>query len=384
MSVLFREFTPGPGLVSNPTKPGAWWQRPSKRAHFAHSAVWACTRLRADVVSMLPVDLYRRSAAGPVEIPKPAVLVNPGGEQVDMLEWMYSTQSDLDTVGNAFGRIVEKTTQGLPKRIDLVPRDSVRVTAHKGEVTYFFSGKKVEPDMVWHERQYTASGTVVGLSPIAYASLTLQQHQSAQEFAAAWFGGGLIPSAHLKYGEAKVPAQESEAIKQRFMVAIENGEPFVTGKDWEYNAIDAAAAQASFIESMRFTDIEIGRFFGVPGDLFDAAVEGSSVTYANITQRNLQFLVMNLSAPIKRRENALTRMVPRPQYVKLNTKALLRMDPQTTSTMLGQQVKDRMIAPSEARARLEELPPLTSEQIAEFKELFPAQYPDKPSPIQQG
>lgn len=43
-----------------------------------HSAVWACLRLRADLVSTMPVDVYRRVNGIQVEVAKPPVLVTPG------------------------------------------------------------------------------------------------------------------------------------------------------------------------------------------------------------------------------------------------------------------------------------------------------------------
>jgi hypothetical protein len=57
--------------------------------------------------------------------------------------------------------------------------------------------------------------------------------------------------------------------------------------------------------------------------------------------------------------------------VKLNSDALLRMDPETRAKMLGQEIKDRMLAPSEARA-LQNRQPYTDEQLAEFDRLFGA------------
>jgi hypothetical protein len=65
-----------------------------------HSAVWACLRLRADLVSTMPLDVYRRVNGMQVEMPKPPILVQPGGERVDMCEWLYSSQVDLDRAGN--------------------------------------------------------------------------------------------------------------------------------------------------------------------------------------------------------------------------------------------------------------------------------------------
>jgi HK97 family phage portal protein len=346
----------------------------TKKGALAHSAAWACIALRGNLISTLPIDTFRKVPWGQIEVPKPPVLVTPGGEKVEIVEWMYSTQTELDTVGNAFGRITELDGMGLPRRIDLLAREDVSVTSHNGVITYRINGKVVDdPSTIWHEKQYTSAGMAVGLSPLAYAAMDMQAHAAAQEFAAAWFGGGLVPLSHLKYGEAAVPPDQAEAIKLRHKLAIENGDPLVTGKDWEYKPIDVASAQANFITAMQFSDTQICRYFGVPGDLIDANVSGSSITYANITQRNLQFLVMNLGSAIKRREVGLSRLLAQPRFVKLNSEALLRMDPETVSRMLGQQIRDRLVAPSEARELMNRAP-FTPEQLAEFKELFPAQY----------
>jgi phage portal protein BeeE len=125
---------------------------------------------------------------------------------------------------------------------------------------------------------------------------------------------------------------------------------------------------------------DIARFFGVPGDLIDAAVSGSSVTYANISQRNLQFLIMNLGPAVGRREDTFSRkLVSGPRYVKLNTDALLRMDPAARAQMFKTQIDSRTLAPSEARA-LEDRPPFTEDQLAEFDRLFGSRSVPTPPP----
>jgi len=108
---------------------------------------------------------------------------------------------------------------------------------------------------------------------------------------------------------------------------------------------------------------DVSRFFGVPADLIDAAIAGGpNITYANITQRNLQFLVMHLGPAVVRRENALSQLLPRPRFVKLNSDALLRMDPLTRAQMIQTQIQSRVLAPNEARA-LDNRKPFTPEQI---------------------
>lgn len=334
-----------------------------------HSAVWACLRLRANLISTMPVDLYRKVDGIQVEVPKPPVLVTPGGDEVEMPEWMYSSQFDLDRAGNGVGLITAKDGLGFPARIELVPIGDVAVRMRKGKKTYRIGGKIYQPEEVWHEKQYTVAGLPVGLSPVAYAAWSISEYLSIQQFALDWFSGGAIPNAHLKNTAKQLTPDQADGAKQRFKAAVMNRDLFVTGNDWDYEMIQAEHAGADWIAAKQASIGDIARYFDCPSDLIDAAVSGSSVTYANMTQRNLQFLVMSLGPAVKRREDALSRLTSRPRFVKLNTNALLRMDPQTQATVLKTQIDGRMIAPSEARALYDRMP-FTEEQLAEFDRLF--------------
>ncbi|OPC81818.1 phage portal protein [Embleya scabrispora] len=334
-----------------------------------HSAIWSCLRLRANLVSTMPVDVYRRVGGLKVEVPTPPVLVTPGGDRVGIQEWLYATQFDLDRAGNCFGLITARDGLGLPARIDLVSLADVSVLHRADGITYRIGGTVYQPDEVWHERQYTVAGLPVGLSPVAYASWSIGEYLSIQQFALDWFGGGAIPSAHLRNTAKTITADQADETKRRFKSATQNRDLFVTGNDWEYKPIQAEASAAGWVDAKRFGIGDIARFFDVPGDLIDAGVSGSSMTYANISQRNLQFLIMNLGPAIFRREDALSRLTSRPRFVKLNSDALLRMDPAARAQAIRTQIEARVLAPSEARA-LEDRQPFTDAQLAEFDRLF--------------
>jgi HK97 family phage portal protein len=352
-----------------------------------HSAVWGALRLRADLVSMMPIDVYRKVQGLQVEVPKPPVLVNPGGQEVGIKEWMYSTEFDLDRAGNCFGIITERTGvigpdgRGLPGRIDLVELGDVTVRANGSQIKKFkICGREYDPWDVWHEKQYTVAGFPLGLSPVAYAAWTIEESLNAQQFARDWFAAGVVPSGTLKNTNKTIDKKAAREAKEAFRAAVSNGDVFVHGADWEYKPIQAVAQQAQFIEARQFGMGDIARFFGVPGDLIDAAVSGSSVTYANISQRNLQFLIMNLGPAVGRREDTFSRkLVSGPRYVKLNTDALLRMDPAARAQMFKTQIDSRTLAPSEARA-LEDRPPFTEDQLAEFDRLFGSRSVPTPPP----
>ncbi|MGW3724152.1 phage portal protein [Streptomyces sp. NPDC000851] len=358
-------------------------ERRSARVHVTNdtalrnSAVWACLRLRADLMSTFPIDVYRYVNGIQVEVPKPPVLVTPGGTEVGIKEWVYSTEFDLDRAGNCFGIITERTGvvgpdgRGLPGRIDLVELGAVTVRGNGPTINKFVvNGKEYEPWEIWHEKQYTVAGLPLGLSPVAYAAWTIEETLSAQQFARDWFAGGAVPLAELKNTAKTVDKEQARIAREQFQAAVDSSGLFVHGMDWEYNPIQAVASQSSFLEARQYGAGDIARFFGCPGDLIDAAVSGSSITYANMTQRNLQFLIMNLGPAVGRREDAFSRkLVAGPRFVKLNTDALLRMDPEARARTIGARITNRTLAPSEARA-LDNLPPFTEDQLAEFDRLF--------------
>lgn len=336
-----------------------------------HSAVWACLRLRADLISTMPVDVYRTVQGRRVELPLPPVLVSPGGEQWDYLDWMYASQFDLDRAGNAIGLITERNGLGLPARIDLAPIGSCSVTLRRtGEVVYRIDGREYTPDQVWHERQFPVAGLPVGLSPVAHAAWSVGEYLSMQDFALDWFGNGGVPKGRLRNTAKTINPDQARAVKDRYNASVQHGDIFVHGSDWEFNFLQAENQGMEWIEGRRFALGDIARFFGAPGDLIEAATQGGgSITYASISQRNLQFLIMNLGPAVTRRERRLSKLLPPPRFVKLNADALLRMDPEAREKVIDSKVRGRRMTPNEARA-LDDLPPLTAEQEAEMARLL--------------
>jgi len=347
-----------------------------------HSAVWACLRLRADLISTLPVDVFTRSkritGGVQVEVPAPPILVNPGGERVDWCEWMYSSQVDLDRSGNVFGLITELNSLGLPNRIDLQPLGDVTVLAKYGErdeITYRIGGKVYPANQVWHEKQFTVAGFPLGLSPVAYAAWTIGEYLSIQQFATDWFAAGATPIGHLRNTARTLPPQVIAGAKDTYKAAVKNRDLFVSGNDWEYSPMSATNVGSEWIEDKKLSAVDIARFFGCPATEIEAAIAGSSVTYANLSQDDLRFLIKHLGPAITRREKKISQWwLPQPRYIKFNTDALLRMDPKGRAEWYTTMILSRVMTPDEAREK-ENLSPLTEAQYAEFERLFPPKHP---------
>lgn len=333
-------------------------------------ALWACIRLRADLISTFPVDEFRKIKGRSVEVEKSQFFKRPS-HLLRWNEWMWATSYDLDLNGNALGFIAARNGAGNPTQIEPTDATDWVVRYVKGKAKYRYKGHKVDSDDVWHERQYPAGGSPVGLSPLALASKTLAHNVSASDFARAWFNSGAAPSGVFKNVDRTITSTEADAVKMRFKKATEDRSVMVTGKDWEYDLAAASGSDAKFLESIDATSTDICRFLSVPADMIDAATGASTITYANIHQRNLQLLTMNLGPAIARREAALADLAISDRTVKLNTAAMLRMDEKSKIETIGAGIDKRIITPNEGRELLDR-PPLTPADYAEFDKLWPS------------
>lgn len=349
------------------------------------SAVWACQRIRADLISTMPLDAFKdvelEGRTVQVEVSKPPVMLSPY-EDCDITEWLYSTQIDLDSYGNAVGIIRERTAVGTPAVIELVSAGEASIwrSADGKTKRWRIRGVEYDPRDVWHEKQFTVAGLELGLSPIAYAAWTLGGSLNAQQFAADWFGNDAIPTGHLKNTVAEtLDPKAAAAVKDRWRAAVSGHDVFVTGKDWEFDLMGVPANAAAFIEQMKWGVVDVCRYFGVPADYLDAESGSSSITYANVTQRQLQLLVVNLNPTLVRRERALSKWLTGRRYAKFNRDSILAMDPLGRSQHFKTQIDARVMTPDEARA-LDNRPPLTDADYKQFERLFPAKQPDPAKP----
>jgi HK97 family phage portal protein len=291
---------------------------------------------------------------------------------VSLEEWLYSSQVELDRSGNSIGRILAFDAKGYPTRIQLEPTSACSVIVNNAnELTgYRIRGKTYPIDQVWHEKQYTVSGLHVGLSPVAYAAYQIGEYQSVIEFASNWFGNSAVPRVSLRNTDHKLNSKDIALAEETWRASMVMGSPFVHGSDWELKFLNADQRAADWIEEQRFSIVEIARFFGVPANMIDGSVSGQSVTYTNLVGKNLDFLTLHLGPAITRRERALSKLLPRPRFVKLNADALLRLDPKTRAELVDIKLRNHSMTVTEARA-LENAAPLDDAQMAEVMTHFP-------------
>lgn len=341
-----------------------------------HSAVWACLRTRADLISSLPAEVYRRVNGIEVNAPKPPVLDDPAGDGTGWSEWCYSTQFDVDRAGNVVGIITKRDGFGYPAAVELQDIGTVTVKVRDGRIAAFKIGTTLyDPAQIWHEKQHTVPGLHVGLSPVMYARWAIGEYLTVQEFATDWFGNGAVPKAQLRNKAKILAGPEIATVKEAWRAALATDEPFVTGSDWDYQLLQSTEASADWIEAKKFSIADICRFFGCPAEIVDAAVMGETraITYSNISQKNLELLILHLGPAIRRREAKISRaLLPVPKYMRMNEDELMRLDPISRAQVIDTLIKAKVLAPAEARA-MDNRPPFTAAQVAEIDHFFPPQ-----------
>ena len=82
------------------------------------NAVWACVRLLADAVSMMPVSAYDMRKGQRVPVDAPPLLEIPAAG-TSFSDWVYQVMVSALLKGNAYGEIVAFDDNGTPTQIEL-------------------------------------------------------------------------------------------------------------------------------------------------------------------------------------------------------------------------------------------------------------------------
>lgn len=349
--------------------------KPSTSQAMRSSVLWAGLHLRASLVSMMPVDVYRKLPDGTrVLDDTPAVLMHPDeyaeGKPTRIGQWLYASEMALGGWGNSLGIVHSITGNKTPARVELVP-DSDVVMRIKGTkvVEYKFGGEVVKPQFVWHERRHLLPGVPVGMSAVLHGAMAVNGGLAANRFIGNWFSNQAIPAGWFKQTRKTIDQKDARAIKAQFAESLKAGDMLVTGQDWEYTQLQAKGVETGFLDAINASSRDLCRFVGVPGDMIDVPVDGSSITYANITQRNLQLLTINMGPDVKDHEDALTPLAAAPRYVKLNRSVVLAMDDKTRAEVFKMKIDSRVLTPDHARM-IDDLPPLAPADYEQFDRLF--------------
>jgi len=350
--------------------------------------LYSATRLLADQFSSTPLQAYRQNGQLAERIPDPVLFKNPSVVAGGLFAWKYRACTSLLLRGNAYGLVTQMSPLGWPTMVEWVHPSTVEVDdSNYPNAKYYLRGRPVElftnrheVGSIVHIPGYSLPGRTKGLAPITAFRLMIEQGLQAQKFSVDWFRNGAAPTGHLKNVAKTLEPEEASVIRDRFEATTADRSVFVSGNDWSFDPISISADDAAFVTTARLTAGQVASVYGLdPEDVGGEAA--NSLTYATMEQKGIRFTTFPLRPLAIRFEEAVTEMLPKPQYTKFNLDALVRADIKTRFEVHQIGLTTGLETLDEGRAK-EDKPPLTPEEIAFWQANYPkpAAVPTAPAP----
>lgn len=315
--IPFNQFPPSPNL-----------QFVSPQRALQLGSVYAANRLIAQSISTLPIKAYRRTNDGRTPIPNLPRLFADLIADGQLVPWLHRCVTSLGLRGNAYGLIVNRDGMGFPIQIEWLDPCKVMIDDRSGKRGWLYDGREVPLEEIVHIPLFAMPGQKVGLSPITAFAQTLGIGLQAQAYASDWFAVGGFPPGTFKNEEKEVPEEDARLIKERLVSSIRTRAPIVHGNDWTYTPISVPPEEAQFVETMKMTTNAIASIYGIPPEMIGGE-SGSSMTYQNVEQQQINFVMFTLRPWLVTLESAFSALLPDRQYVKFNADALIRADLKT-------------------------------------------------------
>jgi HK97 family phage portal protein len=260
--------SPGAGLSSAGTYVNSY-------TALSHSAVWACVRLLAESIAMMPLIMYRRRADGGKDVAIDHPLYDLFHDEPNPLQaafqWKRMMMVHALLWGNAYSQVLPGPRGAVDQLLPLHP-DGVRVDRRPdGTVVYQVhqrdgTTRTLLDDEVFHLTGLSLDG-ISGLSVMEYAREAIGLGLSARQYQGKFFsnGGRLGGILKVKGRLSKDRKQELRADWQSghggsgnaFRVAVMDDDV-----DWKDVGLNAEDAQ--LIGSLEWSTADAARYFNVP------------------------------------------------------------------------------------------------------------------------
>lgn len=328
------------------------------------TAVYACVRVLAESVSMLPFELYTESANGAKTPNKKHWLyrllaVRPNDFQ-NPLEFREMMQAHCALRGNAFARIL---TNGAGEVTDLIPLHPDRITIemlidNTRQVNWRYQHRNPDGTTttlgrgeVFHLRGLSGDG-VIGYNPIQAAREAVTTGLAAQDYGMRYFQNDATPGGWIEYPGQFKDDDQKRRFREQFQ-ATQTGKhrhkTAVLELGMKYHQISVTNQDAQYLETRKFSVSEIARLFRIPPHLIG---DLDKATFSNIEQQSLEFILYTLMPWLTRWEAAIRYTFLEPEdglNVEFPAKALQRGDSTARSAFYHNAILDGYMTRNEVR-----------------------------------
>jgi HK97 family phage portal protein len=340
----------------------------SQESALRFSAVWRCIELISGTLAGLPAEVVRKrdGIREPVDRgPRWLEFPNPETNWYEFSERIFES---LLMDGNAFINITARDVLGFPQELWTLHPRQTDVRRENGTTFFLWEGNtrlsKFGPTNptgdVLHIKLRTAGG-LRGMSPIEAAKQAIGLGLVGEKFGSRFFGSGQQMSGVIQL-PADQPARSREHI-ELMRATWENTHagsdkahrPAILTGGATWQGITIPPEDAQFLETRAFQIEDICRFYGVPPFMV-GQTEKQTSWGTGVEEQGIQFYRQVLKAHMTRFETAMSSLLPRGNFLRLNHRALIEADSKTETDVLQTQLQNGVITFNEWRAILDKPP----------------------------
>jgi len=315
-------------------------------------AVWKSLQLTAGIISVMPVDAYRDREDERTELSTLPPLLRQPSAMVAREDWVFQAVESMIMHGDCFGVIVARDGRLFPTQIELVDPAKVSVVERDGRLEYKIDRRPVPAEDIWHVPGRPKLGSKFGVGLIEHMAQTAGVALAARKYEQQWYSDGAHPTAIIRPSVDPGP-DGAQRLKDRLLSIVRgNREPLILPPNTDFQTLQENPVNSALLEAMRANATDIANFTGVPPELVGGS-SGDSMTYSNVEARVLDLLAFGVQYWMVKLENALSRCLPQPVFVKFNEAAVIRTDIKTKVDTLVAQVAGGLMTQNEARKPLD-------------------------------
>lgn len=319
----------------------------TERSAMQMTAVYSCVRILSEAIAGLPLHVYQYNNKGgkskALDHPLYHLLHDEPNPEMSSFVFRETLMTHLLLWGNAYAQIIRNGKGEVVALYPLMPNKMSVDRDEHGQLYYEYSHDndeaptmkksvvRLRPSDVLHIPGLGFDG-LVGYSPIAMATNSIDMAIACEEYGAKFFANGASPGGVLEHpGTIKNPQRVRESWQSTFGGSQNANKIAVLEEGMKFTPISISPEQAQLLETRKFQINEIARIFRVPphmvGDL-----EKSS--FSNIEQQSLEFVKYTLDPWVVRWEQSIMRVLLSPEekksyFIKFNLEGLLRGDYQS-------------------------------------------------------
>lgn len=281
--------------------------------------VYRSINIISTMISQMDLVVYRNDKL----VNTPLLIKNPI-ESETQRSFVQQVIWSLALWGNAYVR-----TFGDPvSSVEVLDPDAVTVTKDPdtGVTKIYVNGKQAKN--IKHLKFESMPGATYGHGPLSGCEGELKAAYLLDKFQQTWFNTDGIPTGVLTTQATLNPDTSKKLVEAWNEFLRDNRKTAILPSGMTYETLAAKPIEVQYIEVAEANIRNIARIFGIPAMNLLATIEGSSMTYTNYIEANIQFLQNTLSNYMNAIEDFLSDLLPRSSKVKFNEEQLLRMAPE--------------------------------------------------------